>query len=307
MFSVDSFYGIIPALLTPYDPSGAISEQATRRLVRHLLEKGVNGFYAGGSTGEGLLQSSEERERFLDIIVDEVRGAVPVIAHVGALDTATCIRLAKYAERAGADAVSSVAPFYYKHGQEQVRGHYLDIAMAADIPLILYHIPDLTGVRSTVRFYRELAESDKIVGVKYTAKDTFELQQLIEACGPDFRVFNGPDESLLAGLAVGCCGAIGSTYNMMPELFVELYQTFQAGAIGEARSLQAQANRVIAELLKYDFISFEKEILRLQGIDVGLPRKPLQQLTDEERAHIGAFARQFAILGIGGAATERSA
>ncbi|TMV44947.1 N-acetylneuraminate lyase [Paenibacillus mesophilus] len=296
MLPLNKMQGIIPALITPYDESGAISEPTARKLVRHLLEKRVDGFYVSGSTGEGFLQSVGEREQMLEIVVDEVRGAVPVISHVGAMDTDTCVRLAKHAARVGADAVSSVAPFYYKHGQEQVRGHYIDIALAADIPLILYHFPAMTGVQSTVRFYEELSKVDRIVGVKFTSKDTFELQQLIEACGPDFRVFNGPDECLLAGLAVGCCGAIGSTYNIMPDLFAQLYRKFREGDWAEARRLQTDANRVIAELLKYDFIAFEREILRLQGIDVGLPRKPIQQLTGEERLQIRRFAQQFEFL-----------
>jgi N-acetylneuraminate lyase len=101
---------------------------------------------------------------------------------------------------------------------------------------------------------------------------------------------------LLAGLAVGCCGAIGSTYNIMPDLFAQLYRKFREEDWAEARRLQADANRVIAELLKYDFIAFEREILRLQGIDVGLPRKPIQQLTDEERLQIRLFAQQFEFL-----------
>ncbi|MNH94914.1 N-acetylneuraminate lyase [compost metagenome] len=292
MWALDKYYGIIPALITPYDQSGAISEPATRKLVRHLLQKQVNGFYLSGSTGEGFLQSISERERFLEIVLDEVQGKVPVIAHVGAMDTATCVELTKHAAQAGADAVSSVAPFYYKHGQEQVRGHYLDIANAANIPLIIYHFPAMTGVQSTVSFYKELSKEDNIIGVKFTSKDTFELQQLLDACGPDFLVFNGPDECLLAGLAVGCCGAIGSTYNIMPEVFVELYRHFCAGQWKEAQVMQAKANRVIAELLKYDFIAFEREILKLQGIDVGLPRKPIQQLTEEERSLIRLFAKQ---------------
>ncbi|RAU91932.1 N-acetylneuraminate lyase [Paenibacillus sp. YN15] len=294
--ALERLQGIIPAMITPYDKSGAIDQQATRRLVRHLLQKRVSGFYLSGSTGEGFLQTADERELFLEVVLDEVRGAVPVIAHVGAMDTASCIRLSKHAARVGADAVSSVAPFYYKHGPEQIRGHYLDIAMAADVPLIIYHFPAMTGVQSTVRFYEELSREDNVIGVKFTSMDTFQLQQLIDACGPDFRVFNGPDECLLAGLAVGCCGAIGSTYNIMPELFVELYRSFQAGDLTKARALQTQANRVIAELLQYDFIAFEREVLRLQGIDTGLPRKPIQQLTEEQRAQIAAFVGQFDFL-----------
>ncbi len=300
MSTLGTYQGIIPAIITPYDKAGAISEPATRRLVRHLLSKGISGFYLSGSTGEGFLQSVPEREHFLEIVVDEVKGAVPVIAHIGAMDTDSCIELTKHAARAGANAVSSVAPFYYKHGQEQVRTHFLDIANAADIPLIIYHIPAMTGVQSGIKFYEKISKEDNIIGVKFTSKDTFELQQLIEACGPDFHVFNGPDECLIAGLTLGCCGAIGSTYNIMPELFVDLYRQFHTGNLAEARTLQAKANRVIAELLKYDFIAFEREILRLQGIDVGLPRKPIQQLTDEERKSIRLFALQIDYLNLEG-------
>ncbi|MNI01038.1 N-acetylneuraminate lyase [compost metagenome] len=300
MSTIGSYQGIIPALITPYDRDGTISEARTREFVRHLLSKGVNGFYLSGSTGEGFLQSVSERQQFLEIVIDEVKGIVPVIAHIGAMDTAVCIELTKHAARAGANAVSSVAPFYYKHGQEQIRGHFLDIAGAADIPLILYHIPAMTGVQSSIKFYEELSMVDNIIGVKFTSKDTFELQQLIEACGPDFHVFNGPDECLLAGLAVGCCGAIGSTYNIMPELFVELNRQFHAGNLNEARALQTKANRVITELLKYDFIAFEREILRLQGVEVGLPRKPIQQLTDEQRTSIRLFAQQIDYLNLKG-------
>lgn len=288
--------GIIPALITPYTEDGRINEPVTRQLVKHLQSRGVGGFYLSGSTGEGFLQSTEEREDFLELVLDEVRGAVPVIAHIGAMDTMTCLELTRHAARAGADAVSAVAPFYYKHGLDQIREHYLDIARSADIPLIIYHFPAMTGVNAPASFYAELAKEPNIVGVKFTSMNTFELQQLIDACGPDFQVFNGPDEGLLAGLALGCCGAIGSTYNIMPGKFVDLYEAFKRGALHEARALQREVNTVIAELLKYDFIAFEREILRLQGFEVGLPRKPIQQFTAVQQENVRRFAQRFDFL-----------
>jgi N-acetylneuraminate lyase len=297
--SYEHWKGIIPAMLTPYGDDGAIHEERTRRLARHLLDQGVAGLYLLGSTGEGFLLTPDERKQVLEIVLDEVKGQVPVIVHVGTMDTATTVELTRHAARAGADAVSAVAPFYYKHRPQEIRNHYLDIVRAADIPLIIYHFPDYTGVSATASFYGELAKVDQIIGLKYTSKDTFELQQIIDVCGDDFLVYNGPDECLLAGLATGCCGAIGSTYNIMPRVFIELLQAFREGRWEEARSKQAAANRVIAELLKYDFIAFEREILRLQGIPVGAPRKPIQQLTPEQRESIRAFAEQHPILGIG--------
>lgn len=290
--------GIIPALLTPFDENGRIDASATRKLLRHLLDKGVSGFYLCGSTGEGFLQSLEERKSFLELVLSEVQGEVPVISHTGTMDTASSVDLTKHASKVGADAVSAVAPFYYRHGREQIKGHYLDIANAADVPLIIYHFPAVTGVQASAEFYGELASHDRIIGVKFTSVNGYELQQLISACGPDFLVFNGPDEVLLSGLSFGCVGAIGSSYNIMPTLFVKLYDAFIQGDLQLAHSLQVQANRVITQLLKYDFIAFEREILRLQGIDIGLPRKPIQQLTEEQRQNIREIATQFSFLEI---------
>lgn len=288
--------GIIPALITPYDNEGRICEPSTKRLIEHLIGKGVAGLYLSGSTGEGMLQSAEERQSFLELVIDIVRNRLPVIAQVGAMDTATCTQLAKHAAARGAAAVSAVAPFYYKHRPEQIRQHYLDIVNAADVPLILYHIPAFTGNGGSVEFYRELSRIDGIIGMKYTSNDVFELQQLIDQCGEDFLVFNGQDEICIAGLLMGCCGAIGSTYNIMAEEFVELYRHFLRGNFARAREIQFEANRVIVAMLKYDFIAFEREVLRLQGFEVGNPRKPLQQLTTEQKEEVRRIARDFAFL-----------
>ena len=147
-------------------------------------------------------------------------------------------------------------------------------------------------------FYRELSRVDGIIGIKFTSKDMYEMQQILDVCGEDFLVFNGPDECCLAGLATGACGAIGSTYNIMPEKFMALYRHVREGRLQEARAIQFEVNRLIRELLKYDFIAFEREILRLQGFDVGNPRKPLQQLTDAQRGEIRAIAERFPFLGV---------
>jgi len=290
--------GIIPALITPYEDDGRISDKRTRELVRHLISQGVAGFYLSGSTGEGFLQTVEERQSFLEIVMDEAKKEVPVIAHVGAMDTATAVALTKHACGAGATAVSAVTPFYYKHGSEQIKRHYIDIAEAADIPLIAYHFPDMTGSKQSADFYRELSSVDGIIGLKFTSMNTYEMQQIMDVCGEDFLVFNGPDESCLAGLAMGAFGAIGSTYNIMPAKFVELHRLFRQGRIDEARAVQYEVNKVINELLKYDFIAFEREILRLQGFDTGLPRKPIQQLSDAQRADIRETASRFPFLNI---------
>ncbi|MGF7047708.1 N-acetylneuraminate lyase [Paenibacillus sp. DS2015] len=290
--------GIIPALITPYNADGTISDPVTRKLIRHLISQGASGFYLSGSTGEGFLQTIEERQYLLEVVMDEVKKEVPVIAHVGSMDTDTAVRLTKHAYDTGATAVSAVTPFYYKHGSEQIKRHYIDIAEAADIPLIAYHFPDMTGSKQSADFYKELSQVEGIIGLKFTSTNVFEMQQIMDVCGDDFLVFNGPDEICLAGLTMGACGAIGSTYNIMPAKFAELYKLFKQGNITGARVIQYEVNRVIHELLKYDFIAFEREILRLQGFDVGIPRKPIQQLDEAQRADIYEIAKRFSFLNV---------
>lgn len=288
--------GIIPALITAYTSTGEVDEGATRQLVQHLIAQGVDGFYACGSSGEAFLLSSEERMHSLEIIIDEAAGKVPVIAHVGALDTRTSISLAQHAAKAGAVAVSAVPPIYYKYGIDQLKQHFTDIAQASELPLIVYHFPDMSGVSPSPDFYKELSTIKGIIGIKYTSHNMFEMQQIMESCGPHFKMFNGYDEVLISGLAMGANAGIGSTYNIMPKQYIELRKQFNAGNMDQARKLQSEVNAVIRIMSQYNFIAFIREVLRLQGIETGESRKPLQRLTEAQRTEIQAALSTFSFL-----------
>ncbi|WP_298332784.1 dihydrodipicolinate synthase family protein [Haloactinopolyspora sp.] len=278
--------GIIPALVTPYDGDDRIDAGMTHKLVDTLIAHGVGGLYLGGSTGEGLLQSPAERVAFTTLVTEVVAGRVPVIAHVGAADTASSIGMAREAAAAGVTAVSAVAPFYYQHKQEQVRRHFLDIADASPVPFLPYHFPQVAGASSTIQMLVELAEHDNIVGFKFTSRDVYELQQLKAACGDDVAIFNGADEVCLHGLLAGAAGAIGSTYNFMAGQFVKLAESLATGDVGRAARLQAEANAVIRWGEPYDNVAFARAVLRAQGYDVGPPRRPIEQLTADDHAAI---------------------
>ena len=298
MNNVDRLKGIIPALITAYDAAGNIFADETAKLVDHLILKGVSGFYIGGTTGEGLLQSVAERKFVIETVLQQVSSRVPVIAHVGAMDTKTSIELAKHAAVHGATAISAVAPFYYKHSSEQIRQHYLEIVESSGVPLVIYHIPVLSGVNTGIEFYQELSNEPGIIGIKFTSRDSFELQQLKAQCRNDFIVFNGADEICLSGLLMGATGAIGSTYNIMPQEFIKIYDLVNRGEIEEAKNIQYKVNALIYEILKYDFIAFEREVLQLQGFNIGNPRKPIQQLSVEQKSEIKRIAGQYPFLGI---------
>ncbi|TDE08630.1 dihydrodipicolinate synthase family protein [Jiangella asiatica] len=280
--------GIIPALVTPYDAEDRIDADVTRKVVEALVGQRIGGLYVGGTTGEGPMQTPSERTAFTALVAEQVAGRVPVVAHVGAADTATSLRLAADAARAGADAVSAVAPFYYQHGREQVRRHFFDIAEAAPVPFLPYHLDSAvtSGAGDTVGMFAELAAHQNVAGFKYTSRDVYELQQLVAVCGTDAVVYNGADEVCVHGLLAGAVGAIGSTYNVMAGLFVRLAEHVEQGDVAGAVRLQEQANEVIRAGAGYDNVAFARAVLRAQGFDVGQARRPLQQLGADDLAAI---------------------
>ena len=145
-FSIDRIEGVMPALMTPYTSGGAVNVDMVRTLVAHHLEEGAGGFFVCGSTGEGLLLTPDERRLVARTVIETVAGQAPVIVHVGAVSTNEAVLFAKDAKNAGASAVSSVPPIYYKVGLEGMMQHIGAIAQAAELPTFYYHIPTLTGV-----------------------------------------------------------------------------------------------------------------------------------------------------------------
>ena len=287
-----SFTGIFPALITPFDESERIDEKALRRLLSFLIDKGVQGFYACGSTSEAFLLTTEERKRLLEIVLDETRGRVPVICHIGAISTAQAVDFGKHAVKAGAAAVSAIPPFYYKFSLEELKAHYLEILKEVDLPLIPYNFPTQSGVTIGIDNFGEVLRNDKVIGVKHTSSDFFSLDRM-KNCGKKLVLFNGFDEMFLAGLAMGADGAIGSTYNFMPERFLAIYKLYNEGKTVEARRLQSEANEIIKVVLDSGSLAAHKYLLTLRGIDCGICRKPFKRLTDEAKRKLEETYKKF--------------
>jgi N-acetylneuraminate lyase len=296
----DSFHGIFTALLTPMHENGAIDFDSLTRLVEHQIEQGIHGFYVGGSTGEGFILTSEERKQVLEVVVRAAAGRVTIISHVGCISTMESINLAKHAELQGVDAVSAVVPFYYKVSMKEIREHYEAIMAAVSVPMIVYHFPGATGVSLSMDFYEQMSRNPQCIGVKFTSLNLFEMQQIRARCGQDFLIFNGHDEVYSAGAYAGADGAIGSTFNMMPGLFAQMYELIVSEnrpLMASLQSMQAEANEVIAHMIQFDVIAYEKYILYLQGV-LATPtvRQPLKQFTAEEREQIELFYAQSEVL-----------
>lgn len=279
--------GVLPALVTPYDEDGQISRERTSRLIRYTLEGGCRGFFVTGSTGECLLLSAQERKQIAEWVVQEVAGQVPVIVHVGDASTATSVELAKHAARIGADAVGSIPPIYFRVGASGMIGHYRMIGEASDLPLYVYYIPGLTGVTmSPEEFLDLLNDIPNLAGMKFTDYNFFTLNRIRDLAGERLNILSGPDEMFLAALVMGAEGAIGTTYNLLPKLFVELYNAYQSVDIERAKRCQSKANRAIALLLQYGGLPAFKVALEMRGIPCGLARRPFVPLAEETQTKL---------------------
>jgi N-acetylneuraminate lyase len=207
---------------------------------------------------------------------------------VGAAATADAVTLAAHAEEIGADGVASIPPFYYAVGFQAILEHYQLIAKASSLPLYLYYIPGLTGVTVTAQQMWELCQVPNVRGFKYTSYDMYLLEQILALAKGTLNVLSGPDELFAPMLTVGVDGAIGTTYNLLPGHFVQLYESFCAGDIEAARKLQSQANRVIDTFIRHGRLPAVKEMMRMLGFDCGTCRRPFRQLSADEIAALRA-------------------
>ncbi len=283
MNSFEKYRGIIPAFYACYDEKGNISPVGVRKLARHLLNKGVKGLYVGGSSGECIYQSVEERKIVLENVMDEVGKDLTIIAHVACNNTADSCELARHAESLGVDAIAAIPPIYFKLPENAIAQYWNDISNAApNTDFIIYNIPQLAGVALTSSLLKKMKENPRIIGVKNSSMPvldivTFKIENVI--------VFNGPDEQLASGLMAGAVGGIGGTYGAMPELYLQIFKNYSENNISAASELQAVCCGIINKLCsaKCNMYAMIKEVLRLQGVDCGDVRKPLAGITDADK------------------------
>lgn len=281
---IKSIRGVIPAMLTPFAPDETFCPERTRALVRHLMRYDIGGLYLTGSTGEGFMMTEAERMACVEAVLSETRGEMPVIVHVGAISTRSSENLARHAASAGADAISSVPPIYWKFSDDSIAGYYSDIVQASGLPMIVYNIA-LAGLVS-FDMVKRLGAIDGVEGIKYTAPTHYDMFRIKEALGEDFVVYSGADEMAMSGLAFGADGIIGSTYNLLADLFVRIVKAHDGGSAREAEALQHAANRIIFTCIKYDLMPVLKLGLKWTGVDVGVSRRPFTQYDEERQAAI---------------------
>ena len=266
---------VIPALITPFNEDESINENGMIQLVEHLIVKGVNGLYLTGSTGEGFLMTPRERKQIVELVIDYVAGRVPIIVHVGAIGTKISIDLAHQAQAAGADAISSVPPFYWKFSNDSIFNYYKDITESTSLPMIIYNIP-LAGLVG-YDLIKRCATIERVDGIKLTATTHFEIMQMKEEIGDDFIIYSGSDEMSISGLSFGADGLIGSFYNLMPEVFLKIFAAMEKGDYIAAEQHQRIANILILHCISGNYVGMMKRILTWMGIDGGLLPETIYQ------------------------------
>lgn len=285
--------GVMPALLTPFNQQQQIDVDSLRRLVRFNVEQGVDGLYVGGSTGEAFLQSAKEREQVLEIVAEEAKGKVTLIAHVGAISTHESQTLAGAAHRYGFDAVSAVTPFYYPFSFNEHCDHYRAVIDASGgLPMVVYNIPALSGVRLTLEQIGTLIGLPGVGALKQTSGDLYEMEKIRRA-HPDLVLYNGYDEIFASGLMAGADGGIGSTYNVMGWRYLAIRRAVQEGDVQRAMRLQSECNKVIDLLIKVGVFRGLKTLLHYMDIvAVPLCRKPFAPVDEQYLPELKALAAE---------------
>ena len=283
MKDIKKYQGIIPAFYACYGKDGKINPEAVRELTRWFIEKGVQGLYVGGSSGECIYQSVAERMVVLENVMAEAKGKLTVIAHIACNNTADSQELAAHAESLGVDAIASIPPIYFKLPPHAIAKYWNDISDAApNTDFIIYNIPQLAGVSLSVPLLKEMLKNPRCIGVKNSSMPVQDIQMWLDEGAV---VFNGPDEQLISGLVMGAHGGIGGTYGVMPELYVKLYNLVQEGDLATAREIQNDCCRIIYKMCSGhgNMYGMIKEILRILGCpDCGSVRAPLAELIESD-------------------------
>jgi 4-hydroxy-tetrahydrodipicolinate synthase len=281
--------GIMPALVTPFTDDGkTIDENRLRALVNHCLELGVHGVVPCGTTGEFVNLTTEEKKRVIKIVVDEVNGRVPVVAGTGASGTQEAVEMTKYAKDAGATAALIVTPYYLKPADRGIYEHYQTIATEVDLPIILYNIPQCTGLELPWQMVEDLAQIPNVVGVKDSSGQLKFILAVLEKVRDKLNVLCGHDEVVMAGLAAGCSGAILASANVIPDVWIQIYNHIKKGELQQARELQYKVQK-IARIIVGSGPVGTKEALNMMKVKVGPVRKPLSfggELTYEAKEEL---------------------
>jgi dihydrodipicolinate synthase/N-acetylneuraminate lyase len=293
-----SLHGVIVPLVTPFNDNNQIDFAGVRQVVDFVIANRVHAVMVGGTTGEGMLLSVEERKALLEAVVDQVNGRVPVIAHTGCIDTGSTVDLSLHAKKTGADIVSAITPYFFTFNDDQLFRHFITVAEAVqDMPVLLYVFPgNAKNDISPALLARLLKAAPNIAGIKSSNDDLIRFQDYVATGGDSFTACYGVDELMLGGLVFGSKAQISGNANSVAEPFVQLYEAFQAGDVALAQKLQGSVNSVVGLHHAGKTTAFFKATLKLRGVASGKVRPPMRELTPEEMEEVKREAKRLGLL-----------
>jgi len=290
--------GVIAAIVTPLRHGGnSIDLGAIREYCDFIIEKGVHGVFALGTTGEGPLLSMSERKSIAEALVAHVHKRVKVIIQTGCITTEETIDLTKHCRDIGSDAAGIVLPYYYELDDEAIFQHFMRIGDAVpDFPLFIYNIPQCTGNNLTPTLLKRIVDRiETIVGVKTSNSDILQIQKYIRTAVGKCSIFVGFDGLILAGLSAGVEGIVSGNASAFPEPFVKIYRAFERGEVQKVREYQLFIDKLRNVLGDGGIASF-KTALGFRGIKVGSVREPNRGLSAEETARLRESLREMGLV-----------
>ncbi|MBQ3568974.1 MAG: 4-hydroxy-tetrahydrodipicolinate synthase [Anaerotignum sp.] len=272
------FTGAGVALVTPMNADGSVNFEKMRELIEFQIANDTDALIICGTTGEATTISDEDQIECVRFAKEVAAGRVPVIAGAGSNDTAHCIELAVACEKAGADAVLLVTPYYNKATQKGLILHYTAIANAINIPIILYNVPGRTGCNLAPKTVAELAKVPNIVAVKEASGNLSQVAEIAALVGPDFDIYSGNDDQILPVLSLGGAGVISVLSNVAPKQTHDMVAKFFEGDIKGSIKLQLDAIELISALFCEVNPIPVKTALNLMGYEVGSCKLPLCEM-----------------------------
>ncbi|MGL5317331.1 MAG: dihydrodipicolinate synthase family protein [Bacteroidales bacterium] len=291
------FEGMVAATFTPMDEKGNVKYDVIPSYAEWAAKSGFAGVFVCGTTGESQSLTIEERKLILEKWIECASGRFKVIAHVGSNSQKEAMSLAEHAGLKGADAISSIAPSFFKPGSvKDLVDFFAPVAASApELPFYYYNMPSMSGVcLPVVDFLKEGSKViPNLVGVKFTHNNLMEMGQCIALEDQKYEILHGYDEILIAGLAFGAKAGVGSTYNYIPNVYRGIFDAMKENNVEKARQLQDISIKVVEIIIKYGGgVRGGKAIMNLIGIECGPCRSPLSQFSDEEYRNLNADLEQ---------------
>jgi N-acetylneuraminate lyase len=284
---IQKITGLIAAPFTPMNEDGSLNHEIIPDYAAKLKNDKLSGVFICGTTGEGMLMTPEERMEVAEKWIPEQTDEFKVLVHVGTTSSKQSQKLALHAENNGAYAIGAMGPLFLPpSGVDELVGFCADVAAGApSLPFYYYHIPSVSGVRISMSEFIQKAKEriPNLAGIKFTDNNFMDMQQCLELDNGKWDILHGYDELLMAGLAFGAKGAVGSTYNFMAPLYYGIIKDFEKGDLDAAREKQALSIKVVNVLNKYGgAIATGKALMKQTGVDCGPCRLPMKNMKENE-------------------------